>query len=383
MSFYEKLIGIQEFSQAFSGADFIKAPDDWMVIVADIEGSTELVKAGLYKDVNRIGAATIASVLNASKTDIPFVFGGDGATFLVPPSEYENINRSLSELSALALEEYNQKLRVGAVVVSEIRDMGAEILVSKLMVTKDRGIALFKGGGLTIADRMVKERFESSPKVQIKEKTLSLKGFSCRWISKPSVNGCVMSILVLPTENTEENTVGEVYTQIESICGRNLQRVHPINHSRLENEKLTVILKDEWKLAPMQHSKLRRFFRTLVILIECSIVRLGLIKKYVSSIPKHADYQKYDDTLRMTIDCTNQQRERIESFLQDQYEKGRLIYGTHGSDSALMTCFLETLRDGEHFHFVDGSDGGYTMAAKKLKERIKAADKTAAFKVIS
>ena len=91
-------------------------------------------------------------------------------------------------------------------------------------------------------------------------------------------------------------------------------------------------------------------------------------------MPKHADYQKYDDTLRVTIDCTNQQRERIESYLNDQYEKGVLLYGTHGSKSALMTCFLETLRDGEHFHFVDGSDGGYTMAAKKLKERKKAAE---------
>ena len=32
-----------------------------------------------------------------------------------------------------------------------------------------------------------------------------------------------------------------------------------------------------------------------------------------------------------------------------------------------MTCFVDGLSDGKHIHFIDGGDGGYAMAAMKLK----------------
>ncbi len=61
-------------------------PDDWVIVIGDIEGSTEQVE-GRYKSVNLVGAAVIAAVLNAlPDLDIPFVFGGDGAALVVPPT---------------------------------------------------------------------------------------------------------------------------------------------------------------------------------------------------------------------------------------------------------------------------------------------------------
>jgi hypothetical protein len=35
-----------------------------------------------------------------------------------------------------------------------------------------------------------------------------------------------------------------------------------------------------------------------------------------------------------------------------------------------MTCLVFE-RDGRQVHFVDGADGGYTLAAKKMKERMR------------
>jgi hypothetical protein len=35
-----------------------------------------------------------------------------------------------------------------------------------------------------------------------------------------------------------------------------------------------------------------------------------------------------------------------------------------------MTCLVFD-RDGRQVHFVDGADGGYALAAKKMKERMK------------
>ena len=57
-------------------------------------------------------------------------------------------------------------------------------------------------------------------------------------------------------------------------------------------------------------------------------------------------------------------------YLEKKFQEGRLVYGFHVSDRALMTCLVFD-RDGRQVHFVDGADGGYALAAKKMKERMK------------
>jgi Protein of unknown function (DUF3095) len=37
-----------------------------------------------------------------------------------------------------------------------------------------------------------------------------------------------------------------------------------------------------------------------------------------------------------------------------------------------MTCIVQSY-NGNHLHFVDGSDGGYALAAHQLKQQLKAA----------
>ena len=61
----------------------------------------------------------------------------------------------------------------------------------------------------------------------------------------------------------------------------------------------------------------------------------------------------------------------LEEYLEKEYEEGQLVYGIHKSDSALMTCLIFE-RHGKHIHFVDSSNGGYALASKELKRRLKA-----------
>lgn len=84
-----------------------------------------------------------------------------------------------------------------------------------------------------------------------------------------------------------------------------------------------------------------------------------------------SDYQKFDDTLRMVISGELAQREQLIQYLEKQYEAGHLLYGFHVSDRALMTCLVYE-SEGRHIAFVDGADGGYALAAKVLKEKLKA-----------
>lgn len=63
---------------------------------------------------------------------------------------------------------------------------------------------------------------------------------------------------------------------------------------------------------------------------------------------------------------------RVESQLQNcleaEYRAGRLVYGMHKSRETLLTCIVQSY-NGNHLHFVDGSDGGYALAATALERR--------------
>ena len=84
--FYAALPDFADFAEFTDPAHYRPAPADWLVVVTDIEGSTRAIAEGRYKDVNMLAAAGIVAVLNVvGGTEIPFVFGGDGATLLVPP----------------------------------------------------------------------------------------------------------------------------------------------------------------------------------------------------------------------------------------------------------------------------------------------------------
>ena len=93
-------------------------------------------------------------------------------------------------------------------------------------------------------------------------------------------------------------------------------------------------------------------------------------KKYTATIPHHSDYRKFDDALRMIIDCSITQVEEIRRFLEDQYQQGKLFYGLHLSDESLMTCYVQSVEATDHIHFIDGGNGGYAAASKQLKHQL-------------
>ena len=74
----------------------------------------------------------------------------------------------------------------------------------------------------------------------------------------------------------------------------------------------------------------------------------------------------------MVLDVTDSQAGRIEQYLRREQDAGRLIYGVHLADAALMTCLVFNIEQSEHVHFVDGSDGGFAMAARGFKSGLVA-----------
>jgi hypothetical protein len=90
---------------------------------------------------------------------------------------------------------------------------------------------------------------------------------------------------------------------------------------------------------------------------------------YRAEVVANTDFRKFDETLRMVIDVSAEQRSAIERLLEREHDEGHVVFGIHDAPTSIMTCAIANYH-GEHVHFVDGSNGGYTLAAKRLKEQL-------------
>ena len=93
---------------------------------------------------------------------------------------------------------------------------------------------------------------------------------------------------------------------------------------------------------------------------------------YRQELRANTDFRKYDGLLRMVLDVSGEQAGAIEAYLAAEHKAGRLVYGTHRADSALMTCLVFSLEQSQHIHFIDGADGGFALAAQGFKQQIAA-----------
>jgi hypothetical protein len=84
-------------------------------------------------------------------------------------------------------------------------------------------------------------------------------------------------------------------------------------------------------------------------------------------VGENADFRKFDDGLKMTIDCDFAARDRILAVLEAAQRKGIIRFGTSEQSEAMMTCIVPSFMRDDHIHFIDGAAGGYTLAASRMK----------------
>jgi hypothetical protein len=155
--FYGSLPVFSAFAQLTDPAIYQAVPDGWVLGLADIVQSTAAIGAGRYKAVNTAAAAVIAAVANAvSHREFPFAFGGDGASFALPP-EFAGAGReALAAVAAWVRDDLNMEMRVAVVPVAAIRAVGLEVRVARFAPSPDVSYAMFSGGGLAWAESQMK-----------------------------------------------------------------------------------------------------------------------------------------------------------------------------------------------------------------------------------
>jgi hypothetical protein len=378
-TFYGALSPFSAFAEVADPRHYLAAPDDWIVVMADVKGSTEAAQAGRYKDVNLIGAACITATLNVTRgLDLPYSFGGDGATVLVPPTARDVVADALRRTRRLAAANFGLELRVGMVPIAELVRRGRRVLVARYQLSPGNHLAMFAGGGIEFAERLVKEAvgFELDERGVLEPP--DLEGLSCRWEPCRSLHGQMLTLLVRPLEKDGLELQGAIVLRLSEILGEDAAAARPVQRANLRFRWPPRRLAAE---AALTHGPRPRWRRRLYLALESFLqliaergeIRIGAYDppRYHEELRRNSDHRKLADALHMVLDCRAAEVAAIEAYLAGLHAQGRIVYGTHKAASAMMTCLVFSLEESRHVHFIDGADGGYALAALQLKAQLQ------------
>jgi Protein of unknown function (DUF3095) len=374
--FYASIPVFDSFADVMKPSSYRPLPEDWMVGFADVIGSTKAIAQGRYKAVNMVGAGVIAAVANAlGRKPFPFVFGGDGASFAVSAADAEKAGEALKAMAVFSREEFQIELRVAMIPISAVRAAGRDVRIGRFAASPHCAYAMFVGGGLAWVDAEAKRgAYLLAPAPPGARPDLS--DLSCRWAVAPAANGTILSVIVAP--RGEDPRFPALIEEIVTMAMNAKGGGRPITLASLTSSWPTQAIALE-TAATMTSGKSRLMHGLAV----SSKYALGLIFNafklragdfdaalYASDVADNADFRKFDDGLRMTLDCSNEFADALEKRLQsvDDYAD----YGAFRQANALLTCYAPSITDRGHVHFVDGAGGGYAMAAQAMKERMRA-----------
>jgi hypothetical protein len=274
-------------------------------------------------------------------------------------------------MAAFAREELQIGLRVAMVPAIAVRAAGRDIRVGRFAASPHCTYAMFVGGGPAWVEMEAKRgvyQLEPAPAGSRPD----LSDLSCRWSVAPAAHGTILSLIVAPRE--EDPRFPALVEEIIEMAMSAQDGGRPITLSSLTLPWPKQGIALERAAAAPGLSRLVQSLRAVVNVWGARIsttlkLRAGKFDaaQYVSDVAANSDFRKFDDGLRMTLDCSDEFADALEKRLQqaDAFAE----FGAFRQSNALLTCYAPSLTDRTHVHFVDGAGGGYAMAAKAMKER--------------
>ncbi|MFT4535486.1 MAG: hypothetical protein ACI9P5_002855 [Saprospiraceae bacterium] len=354
---------------------FTNVPRGWHIIVVDVENSTQAVKNELHHNVNLSATGAIIAVLNHIKSldselEVPYFFGGDGASFIVPPSIVDSCMEILEDYRFHVRNNLYLSLKMGSVTIAELYDEGHILKISKLQINESLTIPILLGEGLKIAERRVKGVFIDETVSPIKQRiSVNLTGMECRWqeIDPPQDNNKIICLLVNSVNEKDQAIIYKaVIDSIDKIFGDYTQ-CHPISIFKLKLDLKFRKIRNEMfaRIGKYDISYLaKNWLITIMGKYYFTFFKSG--KEYLNKVSQLSYTTMVDGTINCVITGSESNVVQLRKELDKMEGKGNLIYGIHVTHAAVLSCYVEDRID-KHIHFVDGTEGGFTSAAKVLK----------------
>lgn len=357
---------------------FKTVPDDWFVVVVDVEKSTQAVKHKLHHPVNYASTHSIIAVLNELQSinhliDIPYFFGGDGATFLIPEENTQRVLLILENVKSHIYESHFLALRVGAIQVSELKAIeNVDIPLAKLRLTDNLVVPVSHGNGLDIAERLIKDKLAKGKGKPRQDMYVNFEGCECRWdnLKPKKSDDKVLCFIAQPKKNESSlKTLHNISQAMDECFGDYLKR-HPVNIEGLKQLDSTYNIHTEWNSIYEESSFTEQLQLSLGSLSKNLYDATMVAEKFREYLRKCSLALLIDGSYNDIVVGSEAQ---IQHFI-DKFEKlesqGDLIFGYHITDSAVLSCYLAE-PNGQFVQLVDANEGGYSTASKMLKIKAK------------
>ena len=380
--FYRNLKTLQvPVTEVFYQNNFSDVPEDWFIIMSDVKDSTQAVSSGKHNDVNLIAAGSLIVALNIAKSadiEIPFFFGGDGSTLIVPEILLKDIIEGLSLHNINTNKNFGLQMHIGSMSIKEVLQAGHYIKIAKVKYGTGFNKPFVIGDGLRFAEKKIKGATEEIQE-NAADSEVNLTGLECKWdkIKPPGEKNEIVCYLI---ETIDPAKQLEVYRTVlhnaDEIYGNEKMR-NPLSLDRLKLLfKLDKLKKEmlakygKWTLNSLVFSFIKSLAGKFYFRYNLKVNDLRG-KDYLRQVIDNADTLTIDGRINTIISGTRDKRIKFLEYLNAQEKEGNLLYGHHISTESVMTCYIENY-NAKHIHFVDGSNGGYTEAAKELKQKINA-----------
>lgn len=356
---------------------FSQVPNDWHIVVVDVQNSTKAVNKGNHHQVNLTATGAIISVLNTIrkekwKIEIPYFFGGDGATFLVPNDILKTIIKILENYRIHIKNSIELTLRVGHISVEKLGRENYYVKIAKHKLTEHLTIPIVLGDALKQAEKFIKKTFIETRSVNYQEELLNLEGMECRWkeITSPKTEKKIICLLIDCLNSEDQREIyGNILSKMDELFGTFKKR-QPITPSKLKLDYNIYKIWKEMKISLGKNSPLfllKNWFITLIGSYYFSFSKEG--KYYLKQISQLSHTFMLDGMINTIFTAEQKNVDTFVNYLDMLEQNGKIVYGIHVTYASIMSCYVVD-RKTKHSHFVDGTEGGYTSAAKIFKQKI-------------
>ncbi|MDX1710953.1 MAG: DUF3095 domain-containing protein, partial [Rhodovibrionaceae bacterium] len=364
-SFYSEIPDFVDFARVVDDAVYQPVPDSWRVGLTDVVSSTKAIADGRQKAVNIAGAAAISAVMNAlGHRDFPFVFGGDGASFAVGGEEAESARDALARTARWVEEDLGLELRTAMLAVGDIRAAGHDLRVARFAASNNVSYAMFSGQGIGWAEaEMKKGRYAIDPAPP--QARPDLTGLSCRWTPIVNTRGCILSLIVAPERGADSAEFAKLTRRLIASFEGYDRGGHPVPKRgpgfTWPPAGLDLEARASRGEKPLGRQKrLLRLAPLIAWVLDKTGWKVGGFDPlaYRTNTSLNTDFRKFDDVLRMTVDCDPKTLAETKDMLEEARRSGVARYGISEQDAALMTCIVPSVMTHDHLHFLDGAGGG-------------------------
>ncbi|MFT3679495.1 MAG: DUF3095 family protein [Ferruginibacter sp.] len=352
---------------------FYNIPSGWQVVITDIKNSTQAVANGVHETINLIATGSIVAILNIAYREnitVPFFFGGDGASFIIPELILDKAMAALHVHKENTQKNFKLDLRIGHVPVAEIYEQGYTLNIAKFKTSGLFIMPVLLGNGLLYAEKKIKGA-GYTPGLFPASASLDLSGMQCRWdrIPPPGNFPEVISLLVTARDDANQPTVfKKVMDALDAVYGSPQVR-RPISVEKLRLKTALGKIKMEVKTRMGAFRLLSAVNTWLRTTAGYFYFKTAKGKVYLHNLVDMSDTLVIDGRINTVISGTPEQRKLLEDILERLENNGDIYYGLCVSKESVMSCYVRNLND-KHVHFVDGAEGGYTRAAGMLKQKL-------------